>query len=76
MISNARGNTKEIWTSIKKVSGNYAVNKAIKELQLEGKIINDPKGIATALNNYFVDSVKELAQGSNPPRCHLFYLCH
>lgn len=36
-ISHARGNTKEIWTSIKKLSGNYAVNKTIKELQLEGK---------------------------------------
>lgn len=40
--------------------------QASKKLQLEEKIINDPKDIATALNNYFVDSVKDLARDSNP----------
>lgn len=40
--------------------------QTIKKLQLEEKIINDPKDIATALNNYFVDSVKDLAWDSNP----------
>ncbi len=66
MISDARGNTKEIWSSIKKLSGNYTIHKVIKELQMEEKTITDPKDIATALNNYFVDSVEDLVQSSNP----------
>ena len=51
----------------KKLTGNSIVYREIRELQLEEKVIHDPRDIATTLNDYFIDSVKELTQ-SNCPR--------
>ena len=66
IISTARGNAKEIWTNIKKLTGNSIVHREIRELQLEEKVIHDPRDIATTLNDYFIDSVKELTQSNFP----------
>lgn len=40
------------------MTGISTVHKDIRELQLEEKVILDPKDTATALNDYFVDSSK------------------
>lgn len=64
VISNARGNAKEIWTNIRKLTGNNIIHKNIRELQLNENLTNDPNEIATALNTYFIDSVKNLTHSS------------
>lgn len=48
-----------IWTNIKKLTRNSAVSREINELQLNEDVIHDPKDTATALNVYFIDSVKK-----------------
>lgn len=64
LTSNTRGNAKEIWTNIKELTGNNGTNKNIRELELNGNLTHDSNEIATALNIYFIDSVKNLVPNS------------
>lgn len=64
LISNTRGNAKEIWTNIEKLTGNNCTNKNIRELELNGNLTHDSNESATALNIYFIDSVKNLVPNS------------
>lgn len=45
-IANAKGNTKEIWTSIKKMTSNSITQAETKELQINDTIVQDLKDIA------------------------------
>lgn len=48
------------------MTGISTVHRDIRELQLEEKVILDPKDTATALNDYFVDCVLNLMQSTCP----------
>lgn len=49
-ISEAKGNTKEIWQNLKKLTGkSNTINKTI-ELNIEGNVICDPTTVAAAFN--------------------------
>jgi len=63
IINNAGGNSKLIWDQLNKLLGQEHKDKKPVDLMLNGKSISDPSVVATAFNNYFVDSVASIAQG-------------
>lgn len=63
-IRHARGNAKEVWTNIKKLTGNNFTNRSIRELQIDNNVTYDQNEIVTALNTYFIDSVRNLSLSS------------
>lgn len=62
IINEGKGNTKLIWEQIKNVMGISHKIRNQLELNLNGKLIQDPAQIAVAFNEYFINSVNEIAQ--------------
>ncbi len=59
MIGEAKGNHKQIWDKLKKLTGKWH-NNTTKQLEIRdnGSLINGAIETATLLNSYFVNSVK------------------
>jgi len=67
---NANGNGKLEWQNLNILLGRQ-LNKNNKEmeLQINDSIIKDPLSIATNLNSYFINSVKDITQHFVSPLC-------
>lgn len=62
IISNAKGNTKEIWTNINKNDREYQHEYG----KFNNTVVQDLRDVAAALKEYFIDSVKLVTQSSGP----------
>lgn len=62
IVSKAKQNAKEIWRNIRKITGYDRSCEQMKKLQIGEKVICESRDMITALNKYFVHSVKSLAQ--------------
>ena len=62
IINEAKGNTKLIWEQIKNVMGISHRPRRQLELNLNGTLMQDPAQLAVAFNEYFINSVAEIAQ--------------
>lgn len=73
IIEKAGGNTKTIWSQLRKLMGHDVNNAKTVELVVGGKLRDKPAEIADALNNYFIDSVENIikcfsSEYKNTPR--------
>lgn len=64
IISEARGNTQLIWKQIQRLLGSdHHIHSKQLELHINNNLVQDPMELATAFNEYFIDSVNKIAQG-------------
>lgn len=63
IINEAKGNSKMIWKTINQLTKKDLKPSDRKALELDicGKLTNEPDEISAAFNNYFIDSVQNLA---------------
>ena len=57
-----------IWSQLKKLMGQNCNEVKSLELDVEGKLINNPAEVANALNHYFIDSVTSIVKFFSPDR--------
>lgn len=66
VIEKARGNSKIIWDQLNKLTGHHNKEKKLHELNINGKLTNNPAEVAEPFNHYFIDSVATIAQCFSP----------
>jgi len=63
IIEKAGGNTKTIWSQLRKLMGHNGNNaKTVEHVLVGGKLRDKPAEVADALNNYFIDSVENISK--------------
>ncbi|XP_056291865.1 uncharacterized protein LOC130207340 [Pseudoliparis swirei] len=66
VIEKARGKTKMVWDQLHKLMGHPNKVRKLQELNINGKLSNNPVEIAKAFNHYFIDSVATIAKCFSP----------
>jgi len=59
-----KGEPKQMWKLLQEMLNSTSHNREYKELQCENRINNNVKEVADEFNKYFVDSITEIAEGS------------
>ena len=65
LINQARGNSKQLWQIIDKLTGKKQSTGRMLELKIDGKSYKDGPTIANHFSNYFIDAVNEMTQLSS-----------
>jgi hypothetical protein len=66
-IENCRGNSKAMWNTLKNLTGQYVKKSEILNLEIDGKIVNNPETIANNFNNYFLNVVENVVGNDEVP---------
>ena len=65
IIESAKGQSTTLWKQLNNLTNKTQKQQTIKELQIDGKVIDDKGSLAYEFNTYFISSVDELAQNLN-----------
>ena len=66
LIERAKGNSASLWKHLNKLTNKEPKHDRIKELMINGQPSTDAALIACEFNNFFIDSVEELAKTFGP----------
>lgn len=62
LIKEANGNCKNLWRSMDKLLGRQKINQELLQLKINGIVQNESSILAKHYNDYFLDSVLDLAE--------------
>ena len=69
VITEAKGNSSLIWKQINSLIKPQITKNTVKELKINNQTISESRQIAQALNDYFVESVEEMARSFKSNGC-------
>lgn len=72
LIDNAKGSNNSLWKYLNNLTNKTSKSIGIREVSVDGKIINNNAAMANNFNSYFVQSVEDLTKDcvtTKPPTC-------
>ena len=74
-IKESSGDFRSTWKILKEITNNANKSTSINEVNIDGKVVSDGKGISDALNDHFVSTGNKLAgEILNPVKTSIDYL--
>jgi hypothetical protein len=61
LINDCKGNTKELWNAMKQTQPSSKASSSITNLSVDGALLTSAQSIVSALNSFFVNIGRELA---------------